>query len=139
MKHLNKIIAAAVISGVTLAGASMAVQAKNPSVNDAVAATNAAVTLEQAIGIAKQVVPGTASKAEFSTDEAPAVWEIEIIGANQQVFDIEVDPTSGKVLKQKVDKADNGDDDDDDDDENGAKDDDDDKGGNDKEDKEDRD
>lgn len=111
MKHFNKIIAAAVFSGVALAGASMAVQAKKPSINDAVVVTNASVSIEQAINMAKQVVPGTASKAEFSTDEGKAVWEVEIVAANQQVFDIEVDPTSGKVLKQKLDSADNGDDD----------------------------
>lgn len=110
MKHVNKIIAAAVISGVTLAGASMAVQAKNAKENDAIAVTSAAITLEQAVNVAQQAVAGIPAKAEFSTDEGVAVWEVEIVDNNHQVVDIDIDANSGKVLKQEMDQADHEDD-----------------------------
>ena len=112
MKKLNKIIAAAVISGLTLTGATMVVQAKSSSTNDALAVTTSSITLEQAIGIAQQAVVGTPAKAEFSSDDGTAVWEVEMIDQNQQVFDVEIDATSGKVLKQVADKSDHEDDDD---------------------------
>ncbi|MCK9174610.1 MAG: PepSY domain-containing protein [Desulforhopalus sp.] len=110
MKKLNKFIAAAVISGLTLTGAAMVAQAKNSSTNDALAVTTSSVTLEQAIGIAQQAVAGTPAKAEFSTDDGTAVWEVEMIDKNQQAFDLEIDATSGKVLKQAADKYDHEDD-----------------------------
>lgn len=119
MKKLNKIIAAAVISGLTLTGATMVAQAESTSTNDALEVTSSSVTLEQAIGIAQQAVPGTPAKAEFSKDDGTAVWEVEMINKNQQVFDIEIDARSGKVLKQVADKADH--EDDEDDDEKGGK------------------
>jgi len=112
MKKLNKIIAAAVISGLTLTGTTMVAQAKSTPTNDALEVTSSSVTLEQAIGIAQQAVPGTPAKAEFSKDDGTAVWEVEMINNNQQAFDIEIDATSGKVLKQVADKADHEDDDD---------------------------
>jgi uncharacterized membrane protein YkoI len=106
MKKLNKIIAAAVISGLTLTGTTMVAQAKSSSANDALAVTSSSVTLEQAIGFAQGAVAGTPAKVEFSTDDGTAVWEVEMIDKNQQAFDIEIDATSGKVLKQVADKAD---------------------------------
>ena len=107
---MKKFITAAVISGLTLTGAAMVAQAKKSSTNDALAVTTSSVTLEQAIGIAQQAVAGTPAKAEFSTDDGAAVWEVEMIDKNQQTFDLEIDATSGKVLKQAVDKYDHEDD-----------------------------
>ena len=74
MKKLNKIIAAAVISGLTLTGASMVVQAKSSSDNDALAVSTSSITLEEAVGIAKKTVEGIPAKAEFSTDDGATVW-----------------------------------------------------------------
>tara|TARA_R110001583_G_scaffold52684_2_gene163278 strand:+ start:115 stop:522 length:408 start_codon:yes stop_codon:yes gene_type:complete len=119
MKKLNKIIVAAVISG--LMGASMMVQANSSSDNDTLAVNTPSVTLNEAVNtpsvtlneaviIAQKTVDGIPSKAEFSTDDGSAVWQVEIIDANKQIFDIEIDATSGKVLKKVTDKADHGDD-----------------------------
>ena len=108
MKKLNKIIVAAVISG--LMGASMMVQANSSSDNDTLAVNTPSVTLNEAVIIAQKTVDGIPSKAEFSTDDGSAVWQVEIIDANKQIFDIEIDATSGKVLKKVTDKADHGDD-----------------------------
>ena len=112
MKKLNKIIAAVVISGLTLTGTSMVVQANTSSVNDALAISTSSITLEQAVSIAQKIVAGTPAKAEFSTDDGTAIWEVEMIDNNRQVFDIEIDAMSGKVLKNVADKADHDADDD---------------------------
>lgn len=113
MKNLNSIIAAVAVSGAIITGGTMVVQAENTPTNDALTTASAAITLEQAIGMAQKSVSGTPTKAEFSTDEGMAVWEIEIVNANRQVFDIEVDATSGKILKQQADKIDHEDEDED--------------------------
>lgn len=114
MKSLKKIAVATVIC-MSLAGVSVVVQAKSPTQNDAVAVGKVSVTLEQAVSAAQQVFPGLATKAELSTDSGSEVWEVEIVSADQQVADVEIDATTGKVLKQKVDKVDSEDDDHEDD------------------------
>ena len=81
-------------------------QAKTDTPDDAIAATSVAVTMDQAVAIATQAVPGSASKAEFENEDGKLIWEVEVVGANQQVYDFKIDATSGKVLKQKLDKAD---------------------------------
>lgn len=110
-------IATAVISGLTLTGATMLVQAKNSSTNDALSVNKSSITLEKAVSIAQKAVMGTPAKAEFSTDDGTAIWEVEIVDKNQQVYDIEIDAMTGTVLKHVTDE----DDDDDDDGKGGGK------------------
>jgi len=112
----KKVIPLAVITGLGLGGVAMLAQARESSDNDAVAAASAAITLEQAIGIAKTTVPGMAARAEFSNDDGVAVWEVEIIDAKQAVTDLEIDAATGNVLKQQADDTDHGDRDDNDND-----------------------
>lgn len=105
MKNLNKYLAAVVIGG-TLAGTALVAQAKTNTPDDAIAATSVAVTMDQAVAIATQAVQGSASKAEFENEDGKLMWEVEVVGANKQVYDFKIDATSGKVLKQELDKAD---------------------------------
>ena len=112
MKKLNKIIAAAVIGGITLTGATMVAQAKTTQTDEALAVLSSPVSMQQAISFAQQAVAGTPAEAEFSVEDGKIVWEVEIVDKNKQTFEIEIDATSGKVLKQKLEKADHDDDDD---------------------------
>lgn len=102
MKHLRKIVTVALI------GAAFSIQAKDShSVNDALAVTTASVTLEQAVSIALQTVPGTVAEAEFDNDDGQAVWEVEIVGTDkQQVYEVKIDANSGKVIMQGIDEDD---------------------------------
>ena len=112
MKKLNKIIAAAVIGGITLTGATMVAQAKTTQTDEALAVLSSPVSMQQANSFAQQAVAGTPAEAEFSVEDGKIVWEVEIVDKNKQTFEIEIDATSGKVLKQKLEKADHDDDDD---------------------------
>tara|TARA_R110001583_G_scaffold52009_1_gene161808 strand:+ start:8512 stop:8865 length:354 start_codon:yes stop_codon:yes gene_type:complete len=104
MKKLHTIISTLVISA-TLAGAVFAVQAKE-TVNDAVAAKSANITMEHAINIALSTVPGTVVKAEFDSEKGQTFWEVEVVDINQQTIDLEIDSNTGAVIKQQVDMAD---------------------------------
>ena len=102
MKNVKKIVLIALIS------ATFSIQAKDShSVNDALAVTTATVTLEQAVSIALQTVPGTAVKAEFDNDDGQTLWEVEIVATDkQQVYELKIDANSAKVVTQGIDKDD---------------------------------
>jgi len=46
------------------------------------------------------------TEAEFSNDKGKAIWEIEMVANDNQVYELEIDATIGKVLSQKLDTAD---------------------------------
>ena len=81
--------------------------AEKSAENDGAGVTTAAISLTDAVSAALKQVPGTASKAEFETDDATdvALWQIEIV-SDKGVMDVEVDATSGQVTKQAADKMD---------------------------------
>ena len=113
MKHLNKYIATVLITA-GIAGTAYAAQAKEAEINDAIAATSAAITMHYAVDLALQKVPGTAVAAEFEDEDVRAVWEIEIVASNKSVHDLKIDATSGDVLQDRIDDADDDDEDKDD-------------------------
>jgi len=110
MKHLNKIVASMVLVGMVLlgalAGTAYIAQAKNSESEDARAVTQATVSMNKAIEIAQQQVPGDVVGAEFENEDGQILWEVEILAANKEVYELEIDATSGKVLKQKKDHDD---------------------------------
>ena len=110
MKNLNKKLAALLVGG-TFVGATLVAQAHESE--DMTAVTSAAVTLESAVMYAKEAVPGTAAKAEFEDEHGQLVWEIEIVNAKGQVYDVTVDAKSGKIVNKELDKADSDEDEDD--------------------------
>ena len=112
MKHLNRYLAALLVGG-SLVGATLVAQAKTDNSEDVTAVTNAAVTLDLAVAIATQTVPGTASKAEFENEDGQLLWEVEVVDVNGQVYDLIIDANSGKVLEQELDEADEDEDEDD--------------------------
>lgn len=113
MKTVYKTLLVTLVGASLLAGAAGVYAAQTDGQeNDAAAAANAKITLNQAVDIALQQVPGTAAKAEFSNDEGQPLWEVEVYNGTS-AFDIEIDANSGNVVKNVADKADQGDDEED--------------------------
>ncbi|WP_407276270.1 PepSY domain-containing protein [Halothiobacillus sp. DCM-1] len=102
-------MAAGVAGFATLAGMGLT-QAKSAADNDALSAASAPVSLEQAVSIARQTVPGVPSKAQWEQEEGAAHWSVEIVDAKQQVHDLAINATTGAVVHQALDQADHADD-----------------------------
>jgi uncharacterized membrane protein YkoI len=113
--HLNRYIAALLIPA-SIAGSAYAIQAKAAETNDAIGATKATVTMNYAVDLALQKVPGTAVSAKYEDEGGRAVWEVEVLATNSEVHDLKVDAASGDVLKDRIDQVDRNDDDEDKDD-----------------------
>jgi len=115
MKALNtkKTATLLTVISLTLTGMTVVASAEGKVENDALSVTKASISMEQAIKAAKQAVPGVATMAKFSTDDGKGVWEVELVDASHQTFDVDIDAGTGDVLKQEVDKADREDDDED--------------------------
>ncbi|WMP18778.1 PepSY domain-containing protein [Thiothrix lacustris] len=106
MKLATKLAVVLLATGVL--GTTYVAQAtEKDGANDAAGVTKAAISLTDAVSAALKQVPGTASRAEFETDDATnqALWQIEIV-SDKGVMDVEVDATSGQVTKQVADKMD---------------------------------
>ncbi|QTD44493.1 PepSY domain-containing protein [Ottowia testudinis] len=93
--------------GIATAGG-LAYAAQGGAVNDAVAdLSQAHITLEQAIAAAQQHHAGAkATKAELESRKGTTFYEVEVVAANQQVFDVRVDAADGKVLSSQADRHD---------------------------------
>ena len=114
MKHLKIIIIAVVIIG-TFAGTAYVVQAKKSESENVEAVTQVNVSLSKAIEIALQQVPGHVVGVEFENDDGNTLWEVEVFSSEKAVFELEIDATSGKVLKKQNEEDEENDDDDNDD------------------------
>lgn len=73
--------------------------------NDALAIRTTKISLSQAVSIAEQQVAGKAVRAELEENNDHLVFDVEVV-QGQKVMDVEVDPTSGKILSTTEDKAD---------------------------------
>lgn len=106
MKPVTKFIAVLLASSV-LGGAYAAQASGDKAENDAAGVRTANISMTDAVNVALGKVPGTPAKAEFETDDAKgnALWQIEIV-SDKGVTDVEVDATTGQVIKQAADKND---------------------------------
>lgn len=91
------------------ATATAAYAAKDNSENDALAITQAKVSLAQAVTAAEQHAVGKASKAEFEHDHKGVYYEIEVV-SGAKVYDVKVDANSGAVIAATEDENDHADD-----------------------------
>lgn len=83
--------------------------------NDAIAdLAKAKITLVQAVGAAESNAGGKVVKAELESERGAVVYEVEVVTADNRVFDLKIDATDGKVLSSKQDQADRSDKEDDD-------------------------
>ena len=102
----TKFIAGGAIAGLVLTGALVgAVSAQSVG-----AATN--LTEAQAIEIALVEVPGEVQEIELETEDGATVYEIEILGADGQAFEVEISADSGAVIEVEAEDDDDDDDDD---------------------------
>ena len=100
MKLIAKTIAVIVIgSGLVVTGLVVHAETKK-----AAAIAAASVTMENAVEIALQTVPGDVIGAEFELEHGQAVWEVEILAASQQFYELEIDATSGQLLRQELEE-----------------------------------
>lgn len=123
MKMTTKLASTLLAVSVLGGGIYVAQAADSSAINDAAGVKTAAVSMTDAVNVALGAVPGTPSKAEYELDDKTGtpVWDVEIVSA-QGVMDIEVDANTGKIIKQKMDEADQDEDKEDGDDEHDEKD-----------------
>lgn len=78
--------------------------------NDAIVdLAKAKVTLTQAIGAAEAHSGGKATKAELEGERGGVSYQVEIVTADNKVFDVKIDAADGRVLSSKLDQGDRGD------------------------------
>ena len=100
MKNIQKTIAALVAAGL-IGGVSVANAGSGKKAHMQIA--DASVQVNDAIQIATAAVPGKVYEAEFELEGKQAVWEVEILTAENQRVEVEIDANTGDILKQKVD------------------------------------
>ncbi len=59
---------------------------------------SATVTIDQAIKAAEDKVPGKVIEAELEKKHDKAVWEVEIVTADNKIMEVHVDSMSGAVI-----------------------------------------
>ena len=62
----------------------------------------AKVTVEQAIKTATEKVTGKVIEAELERKHDKAVWEVEIVGADDKVTEVHIDADSGAVIDTEM-------------------------------------
>ena len=83
--------------------------------NEAVAISQAKITMTQAIAAAEQHANGKASRAEYEHTKAGWAYDLEIV-AGTKVFDVRVNADNGTVISSVEDQGDRDDDNDNDND-----------------------
>lgn len=61
-------------------------------------AVNAKITIEQAMATALDNFPGKVIEAELEKKQDKAVWEVEVLTAEQGIMKVDVDAESGSVI-----------------------------------------
>jgi len=61
-------------------------------------AMNAKITIEQAMATALENFPGKVIEAELEKKQDKAVWEVEVLTAEQGIMKVDVDAESGAVI-----------------------------------------
>ncbi|WP_203247144.1 PepSY domain-containing protein [Sporosarcina beigongshangi] len=61
------------------------------------------ITMDQAMAIALQRVPGQVVKAELDYDDGMLIYEIDIRTAEGQKYEVKIDANTGVILRVKLD------------------------------------
>jgi uncharacterized membrane protein YkoI len=107
MKLSKKGIAALLLAA-GLSASAYAAQANESEKNDSIAATKAAVTIDHALNLSLQKVPGTAISILFDQGDknGKAIWKVEILASQGELHDLRIDAQTGVVLNNSIDKKD---------------------------------
>ena len=100
MKVLKNVLLSGLL-GVSLVGAGLSVQAEDDKALDNL--RSLAVDMNQAVALATQAVPGNPIEAELEEEDGKMVWEVEVVTAENQIVEIEIDAQSGEILSQEQD------------------------------------
>jgi uncharacterized membrane protein YkoI len=100
----RKLLAIVVGTALVATAGAGAYAARQSGANDALAITNAQVSLAQAISVAEQHTGGKAAKAEFEQSKGQWTFDVEVV-KGQTVFDVKLD-ANGTVLSATEDHAD---------------------------------
>ncbi len=95
--------AALVVAGVSAARAQPAPK------NDAIDIPAGAISLSEASRIAERHAKGKAIRAELENIRSGVAYDVEVVTDSEAVFDVVVDPSTGKVLSSEADAADHDD------------------------------
>lgn len=101
--------AAALLFTTTIGAAYAAKSAAHDAGNDALAITDAKISLAQAISAAERHVGGKASRAEYERQRGQWVFDVEVV-KDRKVMDVTVNSSSGAVIAAVEDQADRKDD-----------------------------
>ena len=97
-------------AGVATAGGLVYAKQAGGMDNDAISdLAKAKISLVQAIGAAEAQAAGKATKAELESERGATVFGVEVVTADNKVFDVKVDATDGKVLSSTQDQPDRSD------------------------------
>ena len=102
--NISKKTLTAGIAVIAVAGAS-AVGFANHRYHDQDSANliqEASISIDQAVEIALADVPGKVIEAEIEHEDGAAVWEIEVIDSQNQMFEFEIDASSGDILEKEL-------------------------------------
>lgn len=64
---------------------------------------SADVSLSEAIKAVHKAVPGDITELDLDTDRNRLVWEADVLGKDNKWHDVEIDATTGKLTKNRVD------------------------------------
>ena len=109
MKIEKKIIIPSLIA-LAIAAGSAAVYASQKhdqhKANELASIQDAKLSLDDAINVALQEMPGKVFEAELEADHSVAVWEIELLNSNNEVYEYEINANTGAILEtEKEDKS----------------------------------
>ena len=102
MKYTRIPVVAALLAG----GLLSAVNVSNASDDDGIdkqAISNATVTFNGAVDIALAKVPGIVLEAEFESEDGKSIWEVEILGEDEKLYEITVDANTGEAMIEQDD------------------------------------
>lgn len=96
------IITAGIVGLLFALGSSAWADDKEAKITDLV--KDATVTIDQAIKTASEKVPGTVVEAELEKKHGKTVWEVEVLGADGNVTEVQIDAGTGAVIDTEVKK-----------------------------------
>jgi uncharacterized membrane protein YkoI len=82
------------------------IQLPNEGNQEAAQASQAKITVQQAITAAVSRQSGTVLRAELQNEDGFLVYNVELVSADKRVHEIKVDAGNGSILRIDVDSAD---------------------------------
>lgn len=98
MKSLSLIVVLTVGTVLALGSPAWSDKKKDEDGNMAALATDAKVTIYQAIKTASEKIPGTVVEAELEKKHGKTVWEVEVLGADGRVTEVHIDAATGAII-----------------------------------------